>query len=274
MSIAFVNGSASAVINGANVSFDVSSWGLLQNDVLVVIGGIGGTTAGTQGASGNTSGGFQSLYSNDSGANQFFAGWQRMGATPDTTITCTGNADTGDSTAYGIVALRGVSRSTPPTAATTTTATASSTDPNPASITHTTAGCAVVVGALSTSNDAAITAPSTYATPGTFSGGANDGEDASIGIAYKLAPAATEDPGTFGSWTTGLWQAATIALGPHIEAAYGAQGIAGNPVGGLIRDHESLTSAAPPSHPMGCGLVSPTREFSALHCIFESQITG
>jgi hypothetical protein len=191
---------------------------LQQNDIIIVVGGICGTTAGSQGVSGNNSGAFQQLNLTDTGANQFYAGWQRMGATPDTTLTGTGNADTGDTTGYACITLRGASTDTPPTDATSTSTNGSSTNPNPSSIDWSTAGTAVIVGYLSVVNDAAGTAPSGYANETTWIAGANDGEDCSVAIAYDLTPADPEDPGTFGSIASGAWRTITIAIKEAVAA--------------------------------------------------------
>jgi hypothetical protein len=217
MAISVVGGIAAGAINGGNPSLTVTGMGAQQDDIILVFGGIGGSTAGTQGASGNTSGAFQQLVSSDSGANQFYVGWQRMGATPDSTITCTGNGDAGDGAAYAMILIRGASTDSPPTDATTTTATpTTSTNPDPPQIDWSTAGTAVFVGALSVVNDAAITIPTGYSTTNmaSFTATANDGEDASVAVAYDLTPADPENPPTFTGWASGLWQAATVAIKP------------------------------------------------------------
>jgi len=214
---------AAAATNGGDVALTVSS--LAENDLIIVMGGIGGSAAGTAGATGNNSGAFQSLFNNDAGANIFYVGWQRMGVTPDTSITCTGNGDAGDATAYACITLRGASLDSPPTDATTTTASSTSTNPNPPSIDWSTAGTAVIAGALSEVNDAAIVAPSGYSTATVWTDNGNDTEDATVGIAYLLAPADPEDPAAFTSWGSGLWQAATVAIKPapvsaNVPASY------------------------------------------------------
>jgi hypothetical protein len=221
ISVVATGSTASAVINGANVTLNVSS--LQQDDIIIVVGGICGTAAGTQGVSGNNSGAFQNLNTTDTGANQFFAGWQRMGATPDTVLTGTGNGDTGDTTGYACITLRGASTATPPTDATSTTANTTGTNPNPASIDWATAGTAIVVGYLSVVNDAAGTAPSGYANETTWIAGANDGEDCSVAIAYDLTPGADpEDPGTFGSIGSGAWRTITIAIKEAVATVTGS----------------------------------------------------
>jgi hypothetical protein len=234
VAISVVGGIAASAINGGNPSLVLTGMGVAQNDVVLVFGGIGGSTAGTQGASGNTSGAFQQLVSSDSGANQFYVGWQRMGATPDTTITCTGNGDAGDGAAYACIVLRGVTTDSPPTDATTTTATpTTSTNPDPPQIDWSTAGTAVIVGALSAVNDAAITIPSGYSTTNmaSFTATANDGEDASVAIAYDLTPADPENPGTFTGWASGLWQAATVAIKPA-AGTFGDGALSGGSIAG------------------------------------------
>jgi hypothetical protein len=223
MAISVVGGIAAGAINGGNPSLVLTGMGVAQNDVVLVFGGIGGSAAGTQGATGNNSGAYQQLVSSDSGANQFYVGWQRMGATPDTTITCTGNGDSGDGAAYACIVLRGVTTASPPTdVATTTSGPLTTTNPDPPQIDWSTAGTAVIVGALSVVNDAAITIPSGYSTTNmaSFTATANDGEDASVAIAYDLTPADPEDPPSFTGWASGLWQAATVAIKEQAAEVY------------------------------------------------------
>jgi hypothetical protein len=222
MAISVVGGVAGASINGGNVTLTVTGLGAQQDDIILVFGGIGGTAAGTQGASGSVSGAYQQLVLTDVGANQFYVGWQRMGATPDATITCTGNADAGDSAAYAMIIVRGVTTASPPTDVATTSTNGSSTNPNPPSIDWSTPGTAVFVGALSVVNDASIVIPSGYSSANllAYTATANDGEDASVAVAYLLTPADPEDPAAFTNWTTGVWQAATVALKAGVAAVY------------------------------------------------------
>lgn len=51
----------------------------------------------------------------------------------------------------------------------------------------------------------------------------------------------------------------------------------GGPIGGVINVEEAEAAVqAPPGHPIGAGItrLTSTSEYSALHPIFESQITG
>jgi hypothetical protein len=212
ISVVDTGSTAAAAQNGADVTLNLSS--LQQDDIVVVMGGICSSAAGTPLATGNNSGAYQNLILNDTGSNIFYVAWQRMGATPDTSINCDGNGDTADTTAYACVALRGASTDTPPTDATTTIADGSSTNPDPPQIDWSTAGTAIIVGALSVVNDAGVVAPSGYATATTWNAAANDtNEDGSVAIAYDLTPGADpENPATFTTWNTGAWQAATVAI--------------------------------------------------------------
>jgi fibronectin-binding autotransporter adhesin len=247
VAISVVGGIAAGAINGGNPSLVLTGMGVAQNDVVLVFGGIGGTAAGTQGATGNNSGAYQQLVSNDSGINQFYVGWQRMGATPDTTITCNGNGDSGDGAAYACIVLRGVTTDSPPTDATTTTATpTTTTNPDPPQIDWSTAGTAVIVGALSAVNDAAITIPTGYSTTNmaSFTATANDGEDASVAIAYDLTPSDPENPGTFTGWASGLWQAATVAIKPA-AGTFGDGDLSGGSIAGTATLVGASTAVAP-----------------------------
>jgi hypothetical protein len=272
VAISVVGGIAASAINGGNPSLVLTGMGVAQDDVVLVFGGIGGSAAGTQGASGNTSGAFQQLVSSDSGANQFYVGWQRMGATPDTTITCNGNGDSGDGAAYACIVLRGVTTASPPTDATTTTATpTTSTNPDPPQIDWSTAGTAVIVGALSVVNDAAITIPSGYSTTNmaSFTATANDGEDASVAIAYDLTPADPENPGTFTGWASGLWQAATVAIKEAITASFGDGALSGGSISGTATFVSAATDAKAVSM-TGTGTASLTGASTAVAKLFAT----
>jgi uncharacterized lipoprotein NlpE involved in copper resistance len=271
VAISVVGGVAASEINGGNVTLTLTGLGAAQNDVVLVFGGIGGTAAGTQGASGSVSGAYQQLVSADSGANQFYVGWQRMGATPDATITCNGNGDAGDSAAYACIILRGVTTASPPTDVATTSTNGSSTNPNPPSIDWSTSGTAVIVGALSVVNDASITIPSGYSSANltSFSASGNDGEDASVAIAYDLTPADPEDPPSFTTWSTGVWQAATVALKEGITASFGDGALSGGSISGTATFVSAATDAKAVSM-TGTGTASLAGASTAVATLFAN----
>lgn len=100
-------------INGGDVTltFDTSPNNPAQGDVVIVFGGYshaaGGDIVPTPGPS---TAGYTEIISRvvQANAEPACGMWYKvMGATPDTTVVCKGNASTTDGTAYGCVVLRG-----------------------------------------------------------------------------------------------------------------------------------------------------------------------
>ncbi len=210
MAISFVGSASDGNLNGGDASIDVSGLGLQENDIIIGIGGIGGTAAGSQNLVGDNSGQFTTLETNDSVNLQFGAWWQRVGTTPDDTLTGSGNGDSGDSCAYAVMVFRGASLfSDPFEGSSAVSVNSGSADPNPGSKTFTAPGVAIICGFLSEVSDNTVTAPSGYATVESIN--ANDQEDATVGISHLLTPTSPEDPGVF-LCSSGRWRCNTMAL--------------------------------------------------------------
>ena len=135
-----------------------------------------------------------------------------------TAITCDGSGGAADATVGTSLVFRGVNQTTQ-IDLTTTTATGSSTNPDPASITPVTDSAVVVVSCSSGVSDASPGTVTNYATaaPGLQSANGNDtGTDQSLATTFRvLANAAAENAGAWSSWTTGQWVCATVALRPY-----------------------------------------------------------
>jgi hypothetical protein len=132
-----------------------------------------------------------------------------MGETPDTTVVCYGTGNAADAAAYGCFVLRGIDIHTFQDA-TATPASGSSTNPDAVAIVTTTNNAWVLDLALSIVNDGSPGTVSGYTN--TVSGNANDTNAATVAGATKLiATAASENPGTWSSWATGVWKTVTVA---------------------------------------------------------------
>jgi hypothetical protein len=131
-----------------------------------------------------------------------------------TALVCTNpGANTGGTVAE-VIALRGVDPLNP-TDATPTTATGSSTNPNPPSIVpgHDSSGVVVACSSLVSDTTPGDVTNYATATPGKQTFNQTDTQPGSGAITWrKVAVAASEDPVAFSSWTTGAWACATLAL--------------------------------------------------------------
>jgi len=132
--------------------------------------------------------------------------YKKMGATPDTTVDVS-SMTTGNAT---IVILRGCDGTTLEDTAEIDASNASSSTPDPASITTVTDG-AMVIAAIACSNDISGSGmPAGYTEiENVFSGKSN------VTMYKSIATAGAEDPGGYGSATTN-WAATTYAFRPGV----------------------------------------------------------
>lgn len=188
--------------------------GLAQGDVVYVVFSRCG--AGGGGGGGTSSGGWSQIGSSLQGnlGSQVFR--KVMGSTPDTAIALNGpNASAGNSCSAIAIAYRGVDNLTPEDA-TPVSATAASADPDPPSITTTTANARVLAAFSTTVIDVAWTAPTGYANTAAIS--SNDTFDTSTGIADKtVASAGAENPSVFSGVLTSTWVAWSIAIRQFVQ---------------------------------------------------------
>jgi len=196
----------------------------LEGDIIVVSGGHAATdTAALAAPIGNNSGNFQALGDHSGTAPIFGAWWQRMGATPDTSVLCDGGGNNSDGVQYTTYVLRDVDLITALDVAPTTAGPTTSTNPDPPSITPPTDDAWVIAMAGSEVRDTS---------PGTISGYTNHLDDTRNETADQTVAAATfdittnggsaENPAAWSAWGSGAWYAITAAFRP---AAPGDQGI-------------------------------------------------
>jgi hypothetical protein len=124
-------------------------------------------------------------------------------------VTCPGSGGAADAT-VGVMRLLRFPHPNLTIPDTPTTATGSSTDPNPAAITTTFDSTAIHIFCASAVNDGAVTSPAPYNTATATT--ANDtGTDMSIAVAGNtIIQAALHDPGAYGGWSSGQWICATV----------------------------------------------------------------
>ena len=190
---------------GANVTVTFPTASMALGDWIYVIGGHF-RRAGT--SIGPTTGVWETVYSeNAGGSTNAFGCWRKQWNGVETSVDCYGSGTAGDGVAYGRIILRGSG-----SLKATTPATGASTNPNPPSVT-TVAGDCVLIAAQSTVSDAS---PGTVANYTTVNGNANGTKDMSLSMGYRLAPATTEDPAAWSSWSTGNWRTLSIVLAPAV----------------------------------------------------------
>jgi hypothetical protein len=230
MPISFVGSKTFAAAGAASGTFSVSladledaSGGiatLAENDLVIICYVAGGTannaysppTGYTEDAE---------LYGDD-GNDVNLCAWRKvMGATPDTTVSIPNSGDTVGAVAGTILALRGISTSTP-VDVTVTTATGGNTgQPNPASITPSTAGAYIVVlGGSGTNSETPFTNPGDLSsTTNHFrSVGSPDSRSAVAGCGIKTDwSSGAFDPSQWAGGDTSItnsWAAVTYAIRP------------------------------------------------------------
>lgn len=182
---------------------------MLESDVAYVATTCNGTTGGTMVSAGYTQLGTTLTLS--TGRARMFR--KVMGASPDATAVVDG-----DSTNTGVSAvvtvLRGVDTTTPEDV-TTTTATGSSLNPNPPSITTVTPNAWVLAPACSIISDTAVVAPTGYSNQVDINTAGTGSNPTTTAMATKLVETAgVEDPATWTAWLSGAWGCFAVAVRP------------------------------------------------------------
>lgn len=215
-------GKVNNAANGGNVvlTFDVGNNAPQQNDLVIVFGGHGNavTTLLAPGQNAPNDGSYTQIDAHTGSAPVTGVWLKKMGATPDTKVTCSGAGSASDGVAYAAWVFQNVDPSSAQDA-TATVNNATSTNPNPASITTNTNGAMVLAIAASRVNDT---------TPGTVTNYANQlisaGNDTNpmtvSGMVRTIATAGPEDPAAYSSWSSGVWRAVTVALKPLINTPF------------------------------------------------------
>lgn len=180
--------------------------GLLIDDVVYVFSVYGTTAGGSLVADGWT----QIAEVDNTHRSRVYR--KVMGPVPDTEVVIAGSGSASDGGAAVAHALRGVNRWTPEDT-TPTTATGSSTNPDPPSITTLTNKAWVFAFAASRTADGSVTAPTGYANQVDVSTGESNAAMAA-GATKEVTAAGAEDPAAWTSWTTGLWATVSVAVRP------------------------------------------------------------
>ena len=229
--------------NGLSVTFPLPD-SLQEDDVVVLVGGIGRDTTATDGTHvGTSTAGYTTLdFVSDDPSNIHMGVWyKRMGATPDTQVVGLGSGTAQDGAAYGVYVLRGIDTTTAVDAAPVRTGPVTDADPDSPSITTATDSALVISHYLTDSSnswgshDTGGPEPPGYSIPvwadqvETFS--------AKLGAAIRLKETiGAENPDAFdrSSTTVGDWYATTTAWRP-----------APAPSGGITHGHTVTVSGAP-----------------------------
>ncbi len=205
--------------NDATLTLDVITPPLI-NDIVIVFGGHANTVQTLSDVAGNTSGNYLQLGVNfgTEGEAIFGAWYQRMGATPDTSILCDGGGNTADGVQYGCWVISGVDTVTALDAAATTAGPTTSTDPNCPSIATATTDEWVFAMAGSNNRDTSVTAPTGYTD--LLQDTRQEANDQTIaGARINAGAIDTEDPPAFTTWISGPWFAVTAAFRPAAAAS-------------------------------------------------------
>jgi len=221
MAISFVGSATNSVIDGG-ASFDITLPSCLENDLVIVVVGGAGPTDVDLGVSTSGYAEIADLFQTEFASMNFSVSWKRMGAIPDTTVTCIGNSYSSAVGTAGIAyVLRGVDTTTALDVTPTTATADNSAIPNGPAITPVTLGSLVVVCGGSSLSDAAVTVPSGYGNHVSIN--VVDTNSATIAVASKeWNGTGAEDPPAWTLWssnTLSAWCAVTIALRPVIDTS-------------------------------------------------------
>ncbi len=204
VSLSFI-GSATGTSTSTGDATITLPGGIAQGDVVVCIQG--GGTAGAL----TTPTGYTDITTASLSSTKLRVSYKVMSSSPDTTIAVPGPGSNNAEAAIAFV-FRAVNTSVIEF----NQGTGISTNPNPPTITPTVNNSVVIACATSTGLDVAITEPANYSTPVSAQA---DGVtvDISTSACYRIlsgGASIAEDPDAFGSWISGTWAAATIALHP------------------------------------------------------------
>jgi hypothetical protein len=215
MAKAFVGRTSGSAINGGNVTLTLNSGltggsgsAVAEGDLVIVGGAVPSGASGTPGWPGDWT--VINNGSNSAGNGRLFTALKKMGPTPDTSVTFTGDGSGTSSVAAFAHVISGADYDD---TVSPTTATGSSTDPNPAAITPDENNSAVVALAFSRVNETAVTAPTNY-NDLTFALGGSDTNDVSLAGAWRdgRSSGVSEDPAAFTAWATGSWRTVTFVI--------------------------------------------------------------
>ena len=235
MAITFVGGTTGSAQNGGNVALSLTALldaagatvSAATDDLVVVAYTIGAQVDSAMSVSEAGWTEQTELYIAGTTYDSNFAVYTKvMGGTPDTTVTVVGDANASNAVTAVAMVFRGVDTTTPLDVAIQTATGSGTGQPNPPSITPTTAGAWIVVcGSTAASIGIVFTVPADLsATTNHFRSVTRaDTNDSVTGIGIKTDWASGAfDPGVWTSGTTvstASWAAATLALRPAAGAA-------------------------------------------------------
>jgi hypothetical protein len=217
MAITFFDSATNSSTNGGNLILTLPA--SMQQDDIVVLFAAANQASGTLTGPGGT---YTRIGASNisSGTVEVGAWYKFMGASPDTsaTVVVASSATTDTLCALSMV-FRGVDTATPLDVAA-TTATGTSTNPDPAAIVPLSDDTCIVVGAGSGVQDATPGTVSGYSTPVTVA--ANDSNDTTLSSCYLILTGnagVSQDPAAFSGWASGSWGVHTVALRPLAPVA-------------------------------------------------------
>ena len=190
----------------------------LVNDIIVIFGGHASGSTDLSPPAGNTSGNYVQIGIHTGTAPIFGMWFQRMGATPDTSVVCDGGGTNTDGVQYGCYVLSGVDTTTAQDQTATTSGPTTSTNPDAPSITTQTTNAWVIACAGSEVRDTS---------PGTIDGYFNQLDDTRNETNDQTVAAGTfpnvgadaENPAAWDTWLSGAWYAITAAFKEQPAAA-------------------------------------------------------
>lgn len=217
MAITFIGSTSGTAINGGNVTLTLSGIsGIATGDLVYIASGTFGR-AGNEGRIGNALG-----FTADRDVTNTIrlrTAYKIYNSGTDGTCTVEGSTNAADGMTAVAFVFRGTNAGTFALDVTSTTATGSSTNPDPPSITPTDANCCIIAGAVSAVVDATPGTITNYTEPTTFVNTASDTNNSTTAMAYRIlsgGAGAAENPAAFSSWSTAAWVSFSVALRPSV----------------------------------------------------------
>ena len=219
MAISFVGFNGDNVINGGNLSIDLtaaSPSAPSDGDLCIGLSYVF-DRSGNEGRIGNALS-YTPLVDNTTGTYRLRVAWKNF-VTGDTPVAIEGSGNANDGTVGQVYIFRGHDSSTP-FDVTTTETNATSTNPDPPAIVPSSDDCMIVAMSGSSNIDST---PGTVASYTVITGrAANDINPARVNTAYRLLSGgggASENPAAWSSWSSGVWVSVTAAIRPAGVAA-------------------------------------------------------
>jgi hypothetical protein len=193
------NGSADIVL-----TFDVPPE---PDDLVVILGGYRGGTGGSQGATGYTN-----YYDYTASSYSYCVATKRMGATPDTDVTCLVGSGSFRQACYAAYVFRGVHPDIWDASYVETDA--GSGAPNAGPITTASPLALVMAAGFSSIEDTSVTVPSGYGNHVQTARPSPNPFTLAVATLTKAVPGA-EDPPIWTDFDSAVWRAVTLALKPE-----------------------------------------------------------